>query len=198
MEDAVFPYRRWPGPNGSRIRIRGSTSAGVAKLVDAPGLGPGPERGGGSSPLARTSHGPSPRRSTGRLDRGGLAHVGGPLDDLVDEPVVLGLLRGEPAVAVRVGLDPLDRLTGVDRRSAPPSSASGRRSARPEWRCRRPGPGPGRKAGASGCASGAGRSAFRWHRRRAGTGPSRPPVPCTPSIHHTARTAWCRRWPARR
>jgi hypothetical protein len=26
----------------------------VAKLADAPGLGPGPERGGGSSPLART------------------------------------------------------------------------------------------------------------------------------------------------
>ena len=28
--------------------------AGVAKLADAPGLGPGPEKGGGSSPLART------------------------------------------------------------------------------------------------------------------------------------------------
>jgi hypothetical protein len=28
--------------------------AGVAKLAYAPGLGPGPERGGGSSPLART------------------------------------------------------------------------------------------------------------------------------------------------
>ncbi len=28
--------------------------AGVAKLADAPGLGPGPSRGGGSSPFART------------------------------------------------------------------------------------------------------------------------------------------------
>src|SRR5436309_15803785 len=28
--------------------------AGVAKLADAPGLGPGPFGGGGSSPLART------------------------------------------------------------------------------------------------------------------------------------------------
>jgi hypothetical protein len=32
-----------------------SCTAGVAKLADAPGLGPGPERGGGSSPLARTA-----------------------------------------------------------------------------------------------------------------------------------------------
>ena len=56
--------------------------AGVAKLADAPGLGPGPERGGGSSPLARTEaalpaagpgsgghclgRGPARRETTGR------------------------------------------------------------------------------------------------------------------------------------
>jgi hypothetical protein len=34
----------------------------VAKLADAPGLGPGPERGGGSSPLARTTTTPDPTR----------------------------------------------------------------------------------------------------------------------------------------
>ena len=47
---------------------------------------------------------------------GGTAVVGGlagTLDDLVDQAVVLGLLGGEPAVAVSVGLDLLDRLAGV-------------------------------------------------------------------------------------
>ncbi len=33
-------------------------------------------------------------------------------DDVVDEPVLKGFLRGEPAVAVGVGLDALDRLAG--------------------------------------------------------------------------------------
>ena len=36
-------------------------------------------------------------------------------DDLVDEAVVLRLVGGEPAVAVRVPLDALDRLAGVKR-----------------------------------------------------------------------------------
>ena len=35
-------------------------------------------------------------------------------DDVVDEAVVLGLLGGEPAVAVGVGLDLLERLAGVE------------------------------------------------------------------------------------
>ena len=34
-------------------------------------------------------------------------------DDLVDHAVVLRLLRGEPAIAIRVGLDLLDGLAGV-------------------------------------------------------------------------------------
>jgi hypothetical protein len=38
-----------------KIRLTLEGVAGVAKLADAPGLGPGPERGGGSSPLARTN-----------------------------------------------------------------------------------------------------------------------------------------------
>ena len=36
------------------------------------------------------------------------------LDHLVDESVLAGLLRREPAVAVGVGLDPLHRLAGVE------------------------------------------------------------------------------------
>ena len=48
-----------------------------------------------------------------RSGRGGFADAGRPLNDGVDEAVVLGLLGGEPAVAVGIGLDPLDRLTGV-------------------------------------------------------------------------------------
>ena len=36
------------------------------------------------------------------------------VDDLVDEAVLAGLLGREPTVAVRVGLDPLDRLAGVE------------------------------------------------------------------------------------
>ena len=39
---------------GGRRAMLGAAAAGVAELADAPGLGPGPERGGGSSPLART------------------------------------------------------------------------------------------------------------------------------------------------
>src|SRR5437764_12853447 len=45
-----------------------------------------------------------------QLGRGDLA---GPLDDLVDHPVVLGLLGREPAVAVEVELDLFDGLAGV-------------------------------------------------------------------------------------
>ncbi len=45
------------GLPGEELRL--SLHAGVAKLADAPGLGPGPERDGGSSPLART-HSRSP------------------------------------------------------------------------------------------------------------------------------------------
>src|SRR3954452_16040830 len=41
------------------------------------------------------------------VGHGGLAH------HVVDEPVLEGLLRGEPAVAVGVLLDLLDRLAGV-------------------------------------------------------------------------------------
>src|ERR1700722_7379414 len=41
--------------------------------------------------------------------------AGGVIDHLVDKAVVLRLVRGEPAVAVRVGLDPLNRLAGVER-----------------------------------------------------------------------------------
>ena len=37
-----------------------------------------------------------------------------PVDHLVDEAVLPGLLGGEPAVAVGVGLDALDRLAGVE------------------------------------------------------------------------------------
>src|SRR5690242_20863357 len=40
-------------------------------------------------------------------------HLDGAADHLVDEAVLLGFLRGEPAVAVRVLLDLLDRLPGV-------------------------------------------------------------------------------------
>ena len=36
------------------------------------------------------------------------------VDDLVDEAVLAGLFGGEPAVAVRVGLNPLERLPGVE------------------------------------------------------------------------------------
>ena len=36
------------------------------------------------------------------------------VDDLVDEAVLAGLVGGEPAVAVRVGLDALERLAGVE------------------------------------------------------------------------------------
>jgi hypothetical protein len=37
------------------------------------------------------------------------------VDDLVDDAVVLGLRRGEPPVALGIGLDLLDLLTGVRR-----------------------------------------------------------------------------------
>src|SRR3954463_15861649 len=50
------------------------------------------------------------------LGAGRTALVGdlaGAADDVVDEAVVLGLLGGEPAVPVGVGLDLLERLAGV-------------------------------------------------------------------------------------
>src|SRR5258706_10587761 len=46
---------------------------------------------------------------------GALGDLRGPRDHLVDEPVVLGLLGGEPAVAVGVRLDLLPGLSGVER-----------------------------------------------------------------------------------
>ena len=42
---------------GLAMKTRPFQSAGVAKLVDAPGLGPGLARGGGSSPLPSTLNG---------------------------------------------------------------------------------------------------------------------------------------------
>src|SRR4051794_21872476 len=46
-------------------------------------------------------------------DRVGAVGHGGLADDVVDEAVLESLLRGEPAVAVGVLLDLLDRLSGV-------------------------------------------------------------------------------------
>ena len=44
---------------------------------------------------------------------GRVGQLPGAADHVVDEAVVLRLLRGEPAVAVEVGGDPLDGLAGV-------------------------------------------------------------------------------------
>src|SRR5919112_5538958 len=60
----------------------------------------------GSEKVIRSSSGPC--AGAGR-------HLLGAADDVVDEAVVLGLLRGEPAVAVGVLLDLLHRLSGVER-----------------------------------------------------------------------------------
>ena len=49
-----IPLRLTTSGTSYRFKRRSRTHAGVAELADAPGLGPGPERGGGSSPLART------------------------------------------------------------------------------------------------------------------------------------------------
>src|SRR4051812_19105160 len=46
-------------------------------------------------------------------DRAGARHLGRALDDVVDEPVLLGLLRREPAVPVGVLVDLLEGLAGV-------------------------------------------------------------------------------------
>src|SRR3954452_11823633 len=48
-------------------------------------------------------------------DRVAVVGHGRPAHHVVDEPVLEGLLRGEPAVAVGVLLDLLDRLPGVRR-----------------------------------------------------------------------------------
>src|SRR3954451_10740206 len=45
--------------------------------------------------------------------RAALAQLSGAGHDVVDEAVLLGRLGGEPAVAVRVVLDLLERLAGV-------------------------------------------------------------------------------------
>ena len=70
-------------------------------------------------------------------------------DDLVDEAVVLGLLGGEPAVALGVGLDLLERSGPSARRSAWPCAAWCSGAARPGSRCRTPGHAARRAAGAS-------------------------------------------------
>ncbi len=59
------------GAATARYRRRG---AGVAEAADAPGLGPGPERGGGSSPLARTDRPARGRQGIGPPGAQGLSN----------------------------------------------------------------------------------------------------------------------------
>ena len=79
--------------------------------------------------------------------------------DVVDEAVLLGLLRGEPAVAVGVGLDLLDRLAGVQAISSAISRLAGVNMLGLDGDVGRGAADAGRRAGASGSARAAARTA---------------------------------------
>src|SRR3954462_6862725 len=71
-------------------------------------------KGGCTARTARSSHSLLRLDARRSGDRAGGRHLVGPGHNVVDEAIVLGLVRGEPAVAVGVLLDLLDRLTGVE------------------------------------------------------------------------------------
>ena len=121
------------------------------------------------------------------------------VDDLVDEAVLLGLLGGEPPVPVRVRLDPLDRLAGVegdplghhplqvDDLLGLDGDVGGLALHGPERLVHED---PGSAAGRSACPAAPAHSR-NW--------PIEAARPEADGPHVAARrTAWCRRWPGRR
>src|SRR3954451_9357072 len=71
-------------------------------------------RGGCTARIARSSQSLLSLDARRSGDRTGGWHLVGPGHDVVDEAVFLGLVSREPAVAVGVLLDLLDRLAGVE------------------------------------------------------------------------------------
>ena len=108
--------------SGLRLRLRGSSAGSI-----------------GSQPVIGVASGDRRRSGTWLALR----------DDVVDEAVLLRLLGGEPAVAVGVLLDLLDRLAGVEGDALVQHPAWCRASARPGSRCRTPCRRCRRRAGAS-------------------------------------------------
>src|SRR6059058_3592206 len=71
-------------------------------------------KGGCTARTARSSQSLLSLAARRSGDRAGGRHLVGPGHDVVDEAVFLGLVSREPAVAVGVLLDLLDRLAGVE------------------------------------------------------------------------------------
>ena len=114
---AACPFRLAP-PKGASLRFRRLRGlqefvglAGVAELVDAPGLGPGIARCGGSSPFARTS---SP--ALGRRDRGKVVWKGFGMQIVENDQQ--GLKRAYTVKIPAKEIEARDRRRGQEGRAA--------------------------------------------------------------------------------